>query len=262
MKAGTLATVAQVKEWVGVKPDNTADDAMLQRLVDSASAFVYSYLSLDTFAKSQYDEMYDAHGGQFMVLRQVPALEMLAMAINGTPVNPATGDGKTTAFTNGYKLFKQNLTLFGFMFPHCRSTVFVSYTAGYAKTDEKHVLDDNSQTAVNEVWLEDIGAKLLDGTVLTLVDADPGPTQYSVSEGVYTFGDAVAEGTVLISYSFVPADINQAVVELVGERYKYKDRIGHASKSLGGQETVSFQPNNVPAIIKDMLNKYIRVVPV
>jgi hypothetical protein len=61
VKDGTLATVAQVKAWLGITADT--DDSLLQRLVDSASSFVYNYLSLDTFAKSQYDEMYDGTGG-------------------------------------------------------------------------------------------------------------------------------------------------------------------------------------------------------
>jgi hypothetical protein len=90
----------------------------------------------------------------------------------------------------------------------------------------------------------------------------PAALQYSVLDGVYLFNAAQDYANVLISYSYVPADINQAVIELCSERYKYRDRIGHSSKSLGGQETVAFQANNVPTFIKELLNKYIRVVPV
>lgn len=261
MKEGALATIDQVKAWTSIK--NDTDDALLQRLVDSASTFVYSYLSLDTFAKSQYDEMYDGTGGSFMVLRQQPAIEVLAVALHGTPLVAASGDGKTSPFTNGYKLFRQNLTLFGHMFPYCRSSVYVSYTAGYWVQNEKGVVPSSDhKIMVASTHLQDEGVTLADGTALTKVASAPGAMEYSVDDGVYLFNTAQDTATVLISYSYVPADINQAVIELCGERYKYRDRIGHSSKSLGGQETVSFQANNVPQFIIALLNKYIRVVPV
>jgi hypothetical protein len=260
VKTGTLATLDQVKSWLNV--NNSNDDVLLQRLIDSASTFVYSYLNLDTFAKSQYDEMYDAHGGTFMVLRQEPAISIVSLSINGTPVPAASGDGKTTPFTNGYVLFRQSLVLYGWCFPRCRNAVYVSYMAGYAITNEPQTVPGSATytVTVNETWLTDEGVTL-NGVAMTAVAANPGVNQYSVVDGVYTFNPAQANANVLVSYSYCPADINQAVIELVGERYRYKDRIGHSSKSLGGQETVAFQANTVPSFIKDMLNKYIRVVP-
>lgn len=260
MKAGTLATIDQVKSWIGVTVSD--HDALLQQLVDGASAFVYSYLSLDTFAKSQYDEMYDGTGGGMIVLRQMPPVDVLAVAINGTPLAPASGDGKTSPFQNGFKLFRQNLTLFGLRFPCQRNSVYVSYTAGYEAQNEAHTVQGTGHTVtVSKIWLDDQGVTLANGTPLTAVASAPAAMQYSVTDGVYTFNVAQDTAGVLISYSFVPADINHAVIELVAERYKYRDRIGHTNKSLGGQETVGFQANNVPQFILALLNKYIRVVP-
>jgi hypothetical protein len=71
---------------------------MLQRLVDSASSFVYNYLSLDTFAKSQYDEMYDGTGGAFMVLRQQPACRS-ASSLRCTVFLCKRSDGRRQDFT-------------------------------------------------------------------------------------------------------------------------------------------------------------------
>jgi hypothetical protein len=237
----------------------TTDDVLLQRLIDGASSFVYNYLSLDTFAKSQYDEMYNGTGGALLVLRQMPPIEVLAVAVNGSPIAPAMGDGKTSPFTNGYKLFRQNLTLFGLMFPHQRDSVYVSYLAGYEIEDEAHTVPSaDHKVTVDQTWLDDQGVTLANGTPLTKVASGPAALQYSVTDGVYTFNTAQDNAGVLISYSYVPADINQAVVELVAERYKYRDRIGHTNKSLGGQETVGFQANNVPQFILALLNKYIQ----
>lgn len=262
MLAGALATVPQVKTWLGIDLNSTTDDDLLQRLVSSASAFVLNYLSLETFAKSSHTEVYDGYGSTFMVLRQQPALSVAAVSFNGVPITEATGDGLNNPFTNGYKLFRQNLTLFGKCFPTGRSTVMVEYTSGYQIVEQHRIPATGPYTvAVNQTWLEDESVTI-GGVALVAVDASPGDMEYTVADGVYTFNVGQANELVSITYSYVPDDVNQAVIELVGERYRYKDRIGYSSKSLGGQETVAFQSNNVPPFILNLLNKYIRVVPV
>jgi len=63
-------------------------------------------------------------------------------------------------------------------------------------------------------------------------------------------------------YASIPEDVAQACIELVGEAYSRKDRIGTNSKSLGGQETVSFSTRDMNDSIKTMLSSYVRRVPV
>jgi len=85
---------------------------------------------------------------------------------------------------------------------------------------------------------------------------------YSVDEdGLYTFNVAQAGAGVLITYSYVLPDIEQAVWELVGERYKTQDRIGIQSKSLGGQETISYFQGAMSSYVVELLQNYRRVVP-
>ena len=54
-------------------------------------------------------------------------------------------------------------------------------------------------------------------------------------------------------YATPPAGVRQAVIELVGEAFKRRDRIGQTSKTLGGQETVAFLITDVNATIKTLL---------
>ena len=61
-------------------------------------------------------------------------------------------------------------------------------------------------------------------------------------------------------YDEVPADIAQAVNELVAMRYKERDRIGHKSKSLAG-ETVAFITAAMPESVKAALAPYAQMVP-
>jgi hypothetical protein len=66
--------------------------------------------------------------------------------------------------------------------------------------------------------------------------------------------------TYIAGFGSVPSDIEQACVELVGMRYKEKDRIGHASKALAG-ETVSFITRAMPHSVEAKLAPYKKVVP-
>ncbi len=61
-------------------------------------------------------------------------------------------------------------------------------------------------------------------------------------------------------YAATPPEIEQACIALVALRYKERDRIGQASKSLGG-EVVSFQQKDMPADVTTILDQYINVVP-
>jgi len=69
-------------------------------------------------------------------------------------------------------------------------------------------------------------------------------------------------GNVSISYRAgydkCPVDLAQAVVEMVALRYRERDRIGHASKTLGG-ETVAFTITDFPVQVRTILNNYKQV---
>ena len=83
--------------------------------------------------------------------------------------------------------------------------------------------------------------------------------QYAVSGGVYTFSAADQNAAILLSYSFIPPDLEQACIELVAERYRYRGRIGEKAKTLGGQETTSYLITDLPPAVKMMLDPYKRV---
>ena len=58
----------------------------------------------------------------------------------------------------------------------------------------------------------------------------------------------------------MPAEIEQACIEVIAIRYKERDRIGQVSKSIGG-ETVSFSQKDFPDSVRTILNNYKKVVP-
>ena len=81
-----------------------------------------------------------------------------------------------------------------------------------------------------------------------------------MSSGVYTFSASDAGVSLLISYGYTPQDIAQAALELAAERFRAADRIGLRSKSMGGQETISYDVSAVSGPVLALVQPYRRVV--
>lgn len=62
-------------------------------------------------------------------------------------------------------------------------------------------------------------------------------------------------------YATVPADLEEAVIELIGFAYKSRDRIGLASKGLAGEQT-NFITKDMPETVRTVLNQYKRLIPI
>lgn len=79
----------------------------------------------------------------------------------------------------------------------------------------------------------------------------------------YSFTSGIENVAVTYSAGFTstPVDIAQACKELVGLRYKERDRIGFVSKAISG-EVVTFTQRDMSEGIKTLLNAYREVRPV
>lgn len=111
-------------------------------------------------------------------------------------------------------------------------------------------------------WGADQGVVYANGTALVNVPSNPSHGQYALTGSIYNFSSTDAGAAIAINYSYIPADIEHACIEMVGERYRYKNRIGETSKSLGGQETISFSQKDIPDFIRLLLQPYRRVVAI
>ena len=147
----------------------------------------------------------------------------------------------------------------------------VTYTAGYLNAPESTVIPANPYSYVVQAplgpWSADEGVSFSSsGVALTPVTGTPATGQYALpadKPGTYLFAAADTGKSVIISYSFTPADMYQAVIELAAERFTYKGRIGQRSKSLGGQETIAFASNTTPDWFMQMMFNYadVRIFP-
>ena len=66
---------------------------------------------------------------------------------------------------------------------------------------------------------------------------------------------------VAISYAMVPAELEQACVDMIGDWFRYKDRTGKLSEGIEGQ-TITFVNTAIPARTQGVLNQYKKVAPV
>jgi uncharacterized phiE125 gp8 family phage protein len=134
---------------------------------------------------------------------------------------------------------------------------------GYSETRDgmggaRLVLRNRPVTAVASVTV--------DGVAIPAATA-PGAAGYRFDDvSLVLAGYAFTRGlqNVVVGYTAgfaaTPPEIEQACIELVCLRYKERDRIGHVSKSLGG-ETVTFTQKDLPADVATLLAQYRNVVP-
>ena len=263
-----LTTLSNAGAWLDIT--TVDDDALLRRLIGAASNTIHAYLQRPTIFQHVYSELYDGAGRDRQMLRQWPVVSVGSLNVGNQAVPAAASYGQP-----GYTLEPwdglppggpQSLTLSGYGFCRGSNNVAVTYTAGYVVRNEPQIIPSSGTYSVNVSapygnWGADSGVTFANGTPLTQVAAAPAVGQYAAAKGTYTFATADAGKSVLVSYSYIPADIEQACIELVGERYRSKERIGQTSKSLGGQETVAFSTKSMNDFVREMLHPYMRVVP-
>lgn len=259
-----LTTLSQVKDYLEISTDES--DSSLIRLIDAASQFVLTWIDRDSFGVRTYTQNFRGNGKSSALLRSWPALSVTSVGVGGSFV-PASTIGNAGLPGSGYALSDvrfgpQSLDLYGYSFWGGAPSQVV-YTAGFRTSQSSVIPATPFQVTPTEdgQWIADF-AVTIDSVSAVKVAATPAVGEYSVDEwGTYTFNTADSGKTAVITYDYVPYDVSFAVTELIGEWYKRKDRIGLLSKTLGGQETVTFSQKDMGESIRNTLQPYANVVP-
>lgn len=269
MALNDLTTLADVKAWLGRTDSNS--DAVLSSLITRTSRQICSYLERDSLLPRSIGEWRDGTGGTTLMLRQWPVVALASLAV-GEQIIPARsspcGSGWTIEAWDGLPPGRaQLLSLAGFAFGRRRQSVQIVYQAGYQVSAEPQTVVNGAATVLASYgdWASDCGVTYANGTALVAVTAAPAIGQYQLTPGQpgsYTFNAGDDGQAVLISYGFIPADIADACIELVAERFKYAQRIGENTHSLGGNETVSFDNTRLTPLVTALLRPYRHVLPV
>ncbi len=277
MAASDLAVLADVKAWLsGSSGIGTSDDALLGRLITDLSGVILAYLSRPSVLPRSWSERYDGNGKERVYLRKFPVTSLTSLVIGSTPIAAAPAPGAGISFQSGYLLDPwdgappggiQAIDLRGYCFWRGRQNVLVTYTAGYQVSGEAATVPAASgpytvtAQAPYGPWASDQGVTYASGAALTPVAANPVQGQYSVAAGVYTFAAADAAAGVLISYGFIPAAINNACIEWVAERYRYRTRIGQSAQTVTGQMTSAYSLKDMPDFVRTSLDPFRNVAP-
>lgn len=252
-----LTTLPRAKAWLGLQ-ETTGSDATVRRLISAASTAVLSYIERDSFDVVERDERYDGGGAAFMLLRESPVIEISALEIDGAGTFPLYSNGG-----RGYRLAaaepgdgRQRLSLVNAIFPIGIDNVRARYRTGriVEETIKIPAVEGNaarSLYAPNRPFLRDLGVS----------KAGEALTDYEVEDGIYSFPAAQAGDEVVLRFSVAPADIENCVIEILGETFKRKERIGQTSAVLGPQQTVHFSQKDFPPGVKTVLDTYLRSAP-
>jgi hypothetical protein len=267
-----LVTLADLKTWLEVQ--GTADDDLLSLLISQISRAILTFLDRPSILPTTYTDVIDGGNVTSVMLRYWPVNAIASCVVDGVaiPAAPPLVAGATAQ--RGYVLDSadaappgrlQRLSMRCGLF--CRGTqnVIISYFAGYQVNNEAALVPASAPFTVSAqapygAFANDGGVAYENGAALAAVAQNPGPGQYVVSTGVYSFAAADAGTTINLTYGYIPHDIALAAKEWAGERYASHTRIGQASKSLGGQETVSFVVKDIPDFVSRVLQPYRRVV--
>ena len=285
-----LCTLADVKAWLG--RSDTKSDAVLQSLITRTSRQILSYLQRGTILPANVTDLRDGTATQSMTLRrwpvisvtsliiddqtipQSPAMTGSAAAAQGSPLvsGPRAGGWMLEAWDGTPPGRAQTLSLSGYSFGRgflgARNfqDVQIVYQAGYQVSAEPQTVASGTATvsAPFGAWASDVGVTYANGTPLVKVANSPAVGQYALdtTAGTYDFNAGDNGAPVLISYGFTPTDLADACIELVSERYRYSQRIGEKTHSLGGNETVAFDNTRLTPLIASLLQPYRHVLPV
>ncbi len=266
MKPGDLTTLANVKAWLntGSTAFPPSDDNLLARMITAASSFVLTWLSRDIVA-TDYTLTVNGDNTNKVFTPQYPIIAVSALSINGNVIPAATNP----PIGSGFLWDKESIFNVGYPYPVGFQNVTFTYTAGYQSAESLTVPADNvfqiPVASLGRPWVTDRGVKFANGISLFKVAANPATGQYAVIEvdGVmkYQFADVNAGAAIVVTYGYCPADLEQALIEMIAERYMTRDRISQVSKSFGG-EVISFSQKDFNANVADIFKQYRNVVPI
>ena len=284
LAGGDLTTQARVATWMSTGP--APPSAILGQLIGSMTALIYSKLNRARIYSQSFTRTFDGVGNMQLVLPDYPVTNVMSVqqgnALVPPSVLPNVGTPQPPGTNYGYgwriPLWAGNLpgenAVLEFVngsFYVAAQNVKVTYQAGYLISQEPWTIPAGTPPTVTVlqqqgIWSRDNGVVYAStGVALVPVAASPTAGQYipplDATPGLYTFNAGDEDADILISYSFIPASLEEACIQMVAERYSYRTRVGDVSKSLGGQETMRYLRGELPPEVMGMICDYISVVP-
>jgi len=268
MARGDLVTLGALKAHLGVQ--SSADDILLSSMLSQISRAICTWLNRAFIWPRDVTDIFDGNGRNRIQLRNWPVISIAALTVDGRPVAQSTdGHGFGWLLEPGDDEppgAMQMVMLRGGVFPRGWHNVSVQYRAGYQISNEPQTIPTTTPTRIvaaqpHGPFAVDCGVAYASGAALTPVASNPAKGQYAIDGlGDYLFSSADAGASVRLNYGYVPQDLAASALDWAADRYRYRDRIGMTSKSLGGQETAAFRITAMPDYVQQSLRSFSRII--
>jgi hypothetical protein len=292
-----LTTLQRMKDYMGIpSPTNPQTDATLTMFINSASSNIMAYLERGSFISQPYKDIFNGENSQHRFPRYWPVTSVLNVQVDNMVIppvqsqQPAPMTADSGAAPSAGWVFEpwngippgrhQSVALNSFVYRRGHLNCQIDYVAGYLVT-ETYTIDATGATHVTQqpygAWIADGGVTFVDtGNHLTPVTVTPpvaSGTYYldPLVVGGYQFAVVDAGRVVTISYSYVPAGIEQATWEMVALSYSRRQHPGQRSRSLAAQESVTYDlsggggggapGSGLPSYVTEALAPYKNVIP-
>jgi len=121
--------------------------------------------------------------------------------------------------------------------------------------------NDSDGIILDQFPITAVSALSIDGTAVDLSTVTwDGPLLMLTDGNTFNLGKQNVVVSYTAGFAAIPADIEQACIEIVAWRYTERQRVQQSSKSMGG-EVVSFQTAEAPKSTIVLLAQYKRVIP-
>ncbi len=282
LATGDLTTLYTVKQYMTSPPS----DAVLTGLISRISRTILTILNRPLLVPHTYAQKFNGTGTRSLVLPMWPLLDLTTLTVAGVDLleAPQPNTENSISFAYGWRFQPwngippgeaANLELIGSYFVSGLQNIVTEYSAGYQVSGESHLIPALSgpytvtPTQPYGFWATDEGVVDSDGNVFTAISTGtPSTGEYlppdpslSAPRSYYTFAAADTGKTVLLSYGFIPSDVEQAAIELISERSSYRQRLGVRSQSLASQETIVYDNSGFTSFIRQELAGYVNPIP-
>lgn len=296
LAGGDLTTLSRLENWVEGATSNSS--TILTQLITACSNGIKSKLNRANLYSQSYTRTFDGQGNYQLVLPDYPVtaitnVQMGAAIIGPSPLpNPVSGVYPPPSLGYGYRYEPWLGDLPGqpAILEFVNGTwwagsqnIQITYTAGYLVASEPWTIPSNPgpyavttlqlmgfQCCDNGIVYASSGVALTPVANSSLLAAGKYVPPPDTSPGLYTFSASDAGAAVLVSYSYVPADLEEGCIQYIAERWSYRGRVGVVSKSLGGQETMRWLRGGasrgqmfpeLPPEVESLIWPYVSVVP-
>ena len=123
-----LATVADVKDFLGLGATAEPDESLFETLINNVSVFFASYCGVDQFKSKTYTEYHDGNGSRFVFPYQTPINTVIELNEDSDWV----WGSDTTIGEDDYRIVDKAYIVYDGLFAIADQSIKIEYNAGYA----------------------------------------------------------------------------------------------------------------------------------